>query len=281
MSQLFDRPATTAPASPASRERAAPRRRWYLDPLWQLFVAAAGYMVYSVSVGAVHWAGADHARLTAAIQNARQVVDLEKLLGVFHESALQQALAGNGALMQFFNAVYMWAHLPLIIAIAVWLYVRHPGDFRATRNAVLISGAIALVVFQLFPVAPPRLLPGGGFIDTAAKVSGVYDTVEPKVFFNPYAAVPSMHVGWVLLMGLSIWRYAGWRPARWFGLGLPAFMALAVVVTGNHYFFDAISGAATALLGLWLAEYAERNIYRSRRAPQDEASAVSAASPPV
>jgi membrane-associated phospholipid phosphatase len=278
MSQVVSRPPAPSPPEPVG-DSALRRGRWYADPLWQLFVAFVGYMVYSVSVGAVHWAGADQARLSAAIRNAGHIVDFEKLIGIFHEQALQSALTGNDAVMQFFNAVYMWAHLPLIIAIAVWLYVRHSGDFRSTRNAVLISGAIALIVFQLFPVAPPRLLPGAGFVDTAAKVSGVYDTVEPKVFFNPYAAVPSMHVGWVLLMGLSLWRYAGWRPACWFGLALPAFMALAVVVTGNHYFFDAISGALTALLGLWLAEFAERHIYHSRRA--NDGATETAASPPV
>ena len=272
MSQIATRPpAVTAPSQPS----APARRPWYLDPLWQLFVAAGGYIVYSLSVGAVHWAGADRARYTAAVRNAGHIVDFEKLTGIFHERALQQALAGNGALMQFFNAVYMWAHLPLIILLAVWLYVRHRPDFRATRNAVLISGAIALLIFQIFPVAPPRLLPGAGFVDTAAKVSGVYDTVEPKVFFNPYAAVPSMHVGWVLLMGLALYRYAGWRPARWLGLALPLFMALAVVVTGNHYFFDAISGAVTALVGLWLAEFAEAHIYPRRRA-ENEAPETSA-----
>ena len=248
MSQVATRPPASGARPPVPTS--APRRRWYLDPLWQLFVVAVGYIVYSLSVGAVHWAGVEQSRYSAAVHNAQRIVDFERLIGLFHERGMQQALTGNAALMQFFNAVYMWAHLPLIIVLAVWLYVRHRPDFRATRNAVLISGAIALLIFQIFPVAPPRLLPGAGFVDTAAKVSGVYDTVEPKVFFNPYAAVPSMHVGWVLLMGLALWRYAGWRIARWLGLALPLFMALAVVVTGNHYFFDTISGAATALVGL-------------------------------
>src|SRR5581483_90657 len=126
MSQIATRPAPTAPSTQPS---APARRPWYLDPLWQLFVAAGGYIVYSLSVGAVHWAGADHARYTAAVQNAMYIVDFEKLIGIFHEQALQDALAGNGALMQFFNAVYMWAHLPLIILLAVWLYVRHRPDF--------------------------------------------------------------------------------------------------------------------------------------------------------
>lgn len=231
------------------------------DALWQLVVAAGGYIVYSLSVGAVQWAGAERARASLAVADARHIVDFERLLGIFREHQLQSLIINSDFWMQFFNAVYMWAHLPLIIVLAVWLYVRHRAHFRLTRNAVLISGAIALITFQIFPVAPPRLVPELHFVDTAAKVSGVYDTVEPKVFFNPFAAVPSMHVGWVLLMGLNVFLYAGIRPLRWLGLALPAFMALAVVVTGNHYFLDAATGVLAALAGLWLAAAAERRIY--------------------
>jgi membrane-associated phospholipid phosphatase len=241
-----------------------PRGRWWPDALWQLFVATCGYVVYSVSVGAVHWLGAEQVRKSLAIADASHVIDLEELLRLFHEGALQSLIIGNDALMQFFNAVYMWAHLPLIIVLAVWLYALHRPEFRETRNAVLISGALALIVFQLFPVAPPRLVPGLHFVDTAAKVSGVYDTVEPKVFFNPYAAVPSMHVGWVLLMGLAVWRFASRDWIRWLGLALPLFMVFAVVVTGNHYFFDAVTGALTALIGLAAARFAERRLYSPR-----------------
>ncbi len=239
---------------------------WYRDALWQLFVATCGYIVYSISVGAVQWAGATKGRESAAILNANYVIDLERWLGVFVEHRLQSLVVDNNILMQAFNAVYMWAHLPLIIAIAVWLYVRHRPHFRLTRNAVLISGAIALVAFQIFPVAPPRLVPGLNFVDTAAKVSGVYDTVEPKVFFNPYAAVPSMHVGWVLLMGLTVWQYAGRRRIAWLGLALPAFMAFAVIITGNHYIFDAITGVAASLVGLAAAQFAETHLYSGRSA---------------
>ncbi|HZQ38314.1 MAG TPA: phosphatase PAP2 family protein [Dehalococcoidia bacterium] len=237
-------------------------RPWYFDALWQLVVAAGGYIVYSLSVGAVEWAGAEQARSSLALANARHVIDFEWLLGIFRERQLQSLIIDNDALMQIFNAIYMWAHLPLIIVLAVWLYWRHRERFRVTRNAVLISGTVALIIFQLVPLAPPRLVPGMGFVDTAAKVSGVYDTVEPKVFFNPYAAIPSMHVGWVLLMGLTVWQYAGERRIAWLGLALPLLMTLAVVITGNHYFTDAIAGVLTALIGLWLAGFAERHIYR-------------------
>ncbi len=246
----------------AEAPRVAPR--WYRDALWQLFVAGCGYVVYSLSVGAVQWLGATRTREAAALHNAQRLIDLERALQIFREHQLQALIIHNDALMQIFNGIYMWAHLPLIIAIAIWLYVRHRPHFRLTRNALLISGAIALFVFQVFPVAPPRLVPGLNFVDTAAKVSGVYDTVEPKVFFNPYAAVPSMHVGWVLLMGLTIWQYAGWRRIAWLGLALPALMVFAVVVTGNHYFLDVITGIAAALVGLVLAYLAERHIYHRR-----------------
>jgi len=255
--------------TPATRELPTPIERtvsrrlpwWRSDAFWQLFVATCGYVVYSISVGAVQWLGAERARQGLALRNAARVVDLERTLGIFSERRLQSTIIDSKLLMQSFNAVYMWAHLPLIIAIALWLYIRHRPHFRVTRNAVLISGAMALLIFQVFPVAPPRLLPGLGFIDTAAQVSGIYDTVEPKLFFNPYAAIPSMHVGWVLLMGLTVWRHAGDRRIAWLGLALPAFMSLAVVVTGNHYYADVVCGVATALVGLWLARYAERHLY--------------------
>lgn len=238
------------------------RSRWYFDALWQLFVATCGYIVYSVSVGAVNWLGATKAREQLAFQNAHHVIDLERAARLFSEQRLQALIVRSDFWMQVFNAVYMWAHLPLIIMLAIWLYVRHRAHFRLIRNAVLISGAIGLFVFQVFPVAPPRLLPDLHFVDTAARVSGVYDTVEPKVFFNPYAAVPSMHVGWVLLMGLSVWWWAGERRFALLGLTVPAFMAFAVIVTGNHYYVDVVTGALTALVGLALAYSAERWIYR-------------------
>ncbi|HLZ71673.1 MAG TPA: phosphatase PAP2 family protein [Dehalococcoidia bacterium] len=263
-----------------ARPRAAALSRpWYFDALWQLVVAAGGYIVYSLSVGAVQWAGAEQARHALALANARHVIDFEQALGIFRERQLQSLIIDNDALMQIFNAIYMWAHLPLIILLAVWLYWRHRPHFRVTRNAVLISGAIALIVFQIVPLAPPRLVPGYGFVDTAAKASGVYDTVEPKVFFNPYAAIPSMHVGWVLLMGLTVWQFAGARRLAWLGLALPVLMTFAVVITGNHYFSDAVAGVGTALIGRWLAGWAECHLYRDGRTAAARTPATSVITP--
>lgn len=210
----------------------------------ELMVAAIGYIVYSLSCGAVH----QHQAL--AFQNAASVVSFERRLGILHEQQLQAMILPHSWLVQAFNAVYMWGHLPLIIALAVWLFIYHRRHYRLIRNALLISGGIALLLFYGFPLAPPRLVPGLHLVDTAAMISPVYDTVEPKVFFNPYAAMPSMHIGWDLLMGLGLVLCSSKAFLRWCGGLLPFFMLFAVVVTGNHYIVDGLAGAIVGLAGL-------------------------------
>ncbi len=223
-----------------------------LVALIELLVAATGYLAYSLSCGAVH----EHQAL--AYRNAARVVQLEQSLGIFLERLLQAPVLPHAWLLQAFNAVYMWGHLPLVIAVAVWLLLFHRPQYRVIRNAVLLSGALALIVFYTFPVAPPRLVPGLHIVDTAAMISPVYDTVEPKVFFNPYAAIPSMHIGWDLLMGAGIVWAATFRPLRWFGALLPLAMLFAVVITGNHFVIDGIAGAIVGAAGLLLALGLER-----------------------
>jgi membrane-associated phospholipid phosphatase len=254
------------PAAGTNAKAWRARLQFALVALAELLVAATGYLVYSLSCGAVH----QHQSL--AFRNADRVVQLEQSLGIFVEHRLQAPVLPHAFLLQTFNAIYMWGHLPLVIAVAVWLFAFHRPQYRVIRNAVLISGGLALIVFYTFPVAPPRLVPGLHLVDTAAMISPVYDTVEPKVFFNPYAAIPSMHIGWDLLMGIGLIWAATHRPLRWFGAILPFGMLLAVVVTGNHYVIDGIAGAITGLAGLLLALGLERlrlghGITASGRAP--------------
>lgn len=234
---------TSGPAAQATRSR----RRLLAAAVAELLVAAVGYVAYSVSTGAVH------AHQALAYANAARVIALERWLGIFIERPLQLPVLPHAWLVQFFNAVYMWGHLPLIIAVAAWLFVFHRPHYRLIRNAVLISGGIALIVFYSLPVAPPRLVPSLHILDTAALISPVYDAVEPKIFFNPYAAIPSMHIGWDLLMGIALVWCARTAALRWFGALLPLFMLVAVVVTGNHYILDGLAGAAVGLAGLGLA----------------------------
>lgn len=215
-------------------------------------VAAIGYLVYSLTCGAVH----QHQAL--ALANAGRIIGFERSIGLLVEHQLQAPVLANGLVLQMFNGIYMWGHLPLVLAVAVWLFAYHRAQYRVIRNAVLISGGLALIVFYLFPLAPPRLVPSLGLVDTAALISPVYDTVEPKIFFNPYAAMPSMHIGWDLLMGIALVWCSTHRSLRWFGALLPLGMLVAIVVTGNHYVVDGFAGALFGLAGLLGALLLER-----------------------
>ncbi len=136
--------------------------------------------------------------------------------------------------------------------VAAWLVVKRPAAFTLTRNAFLISGAIGVCIFALYPVAPPRLA-DVGVIDTVTLYSHSYRVLQPPAFVNQYAAVPSLHFGWDLLIGIVLVREARWLPVRAFGAVVPFLMAAAIVVTANHYIFDALAGGAVALTGLALA----------------------------
>jgi membrane-associated phospholipid phosphatase len=215
--------------------------------LVELLVAATGYVAYSLSCGAVH------GRQTLAFDNADRVIAFERWMRILVERQVQAPELSHGWLVQLFNGIYIWGHLPLIIAVAVWLFAFHRSRYRIIRNAVLISGGIALIIFYLLPVAPPRLVPSLHITDTAALISPVYDTVEPKVFFNAYAAIPSMHIAWDLLMGIALVWCSRRAVLRAFGALLPFGMLVAVVVTGNHYIVDGLAGALVGLAGLALA----------------------------
>jgi membrane-associated phospholipid phosphatase len=237
----------TEPASERTPPASRAKLRFARVALTELAVAAIGYLIYSLTCGAVH----QHEAL--AFANASRIIDLERSLGLLIERQLQAPVLPHAWLLQSFNAIYMLGHLPLVIAVAVWLFAYHRPQYRVIRNAVLISGGLALIVFYIFPLAPPRLVPSLGLVDTAAMVTPVYDTVEPKVFFNPYAAMPSMHIGWDLLMGFALVWCATHMPLRRFGALMPLGMLFAIVVTGNHYIVDGVAGAAVGLAGLGLA----------------------------
>jgi membrane-associated phospholipid phosphatase len=215
--------------------------------LVELAVAAIGYIVYSLTCGAVR------GHQTIAFSNAQLTVEFERATGILIERQMQAPILAHYWLLQAFNSIYMFGHLPLVIVVALWTFAFHRPQYRVIRNAVLISGGIALIIFFVFPLAPPRLVPSLGLADTAAMVSPVYDTVEPKVFFNPYAAMPSMHIGWDVLMGFALIWCASYPFVRWAGAVLPIGMIFAIVVTGNHYVVDGLAGAAVGFFGLLIA----------------------------
>ncbi len=207
-----------------------------------------------------------------AVANAHDVIALERALGLFHEPWLQQQVIARDWLVTLLNRIYIFGHWPVIIGTLTWLVWKHPGMFARYRSALLLSGAIGLVFFVLLPTAPPRLVPGSGFVDTVTLHSEAYRVLQPPSFTNPYAAMPSLHVGWNLLMGIAIVRHASTRWARWFGYLMPLVMWIATILTANHYIIDGVVGSAVALTGLGIAIWLER-----RNAPKRPAQDASTA----
>jgi hypothetical protein len=185
-----------------------------------------------------------------AFANARGVVSVERAAGIFHEGSVQHAITAL-PVQRFFDLYYLLGFGPLIVAVLVWLGARHRGEYRTFRTALLLSIAVASIAYLLLPTAPPRLVAGLGISDTVG-LSG-HDTGSfGGIRFNPYAAMPSMHVGWSLLVALIGIRVAGRRPVQALFALHPVVMALTVTATGNHYFLDSMVGAAVALLAFGL-----------------------------
>ncbi len=232
--------------------------RWWKE----LLFVAGFYGVYtfirdefgSASVGSVH-----------ALHNAIRVIHLEQWLGIFHEQAIQHWFLRSPSVIQVLNLYYGSLHFLVPIGVLLVLFRRWPADYRFWRNTLAATTAVALIGFSLFPLMPPRLLcdcvygagPGVhfGFVDTLARFGGSwsFDSGAMKDVSNQYAAMPSLHVAW------SLWCAAvlvprlrrGW--AKVLAALYPLVTLLAVVVTANHYFLDAVGGAVTLVLGVLIA----------------------------
>ena len=210
-------------------------------------------------------------RPEAAYWNARDLIDLQRSLGFFWEDNVNDWIADRKFWAQLMNVVYFYLHFPLIIVFGIWLYFYRRHQYTFVRDSFLASGAIALVIYWLYPVAPPRELPELaaqfdaaapayilGFFDTMEQYLGyAYDTQSTRAFVNPYAAMPSLHFGWDLLLGIAIIAAFRRTALAWLamaiGIGLPLLQIFAITTTANHYLIDAVAGGIVAIAGLGVA----------------------------
>lgn len=192
-----------------------------------------------------------------ALENARLLVDIEQRAGLFIEPSVQGLLLSSEVFVDIVNWIYIWGHWPVIGAVAIWLFARRPNAYRTYRNALMISGAIGLVFYVSFPAAPPRFM-DLGFVDTVFSQSDVAQLMQPTNFTNQYAAFPSLHFGWSLLMATAIFREAKRQPVRVVAWLLPLGMLVSIVATANHFVVDALAGGIVALIGLRAALMLER-----------------------
>jgi membrane-associated phospholipid phosphatase len=219
-----------------------------------------GYEVALVALAMLLYFGVRHVTagsLETAFENASRVTRLERALGIDWEHALQAAVLPHEALVTLANWVYIFGHWPVILGAGAALYVYRPRHYHLLRNAMFASGLIGFLFFALFPLAPPRLAEAG-LVDTVTERSEAYRALQPPGLTNQYAAFPSLHAGWNLLVGIVLAMVVAGLALRVAALALPVAMGLAVVVTANHYIVDVAAGVVVVLVGLAIAILIQR-----------------------
>lgn len=178
-----------------------------------------------------------------AFANAHQMMDLERRLGLFFEIQIQNWLLDQPLAVQFLNFIYAYTHMTGLILFAAWAFIFHADRYRQVRLVFLSILAIGLSVYILYPLAPPRFFPYTGFVDTLSAHSSInYDQPSLAMLYNPFAAMPSLHVAFSLFVGIGLIRI-GRKTIHWIlGVSHPALMTAAVVGTGNHFIVDVIAG---------------------------------------
>jgi hypothetical protein len=261
-----------APEVPSAAADDARRHlRWWREVLY----VAAFYLVYSFVRNQF---GSAAVSAETAYGNARDVIEVERALGLYVEEEVQQAFLGWRWFIQAWNLYYGTFHFVVTAFAIVFLFRRVPERYVRWRTTLACTTALALIGFATFPLMPPRLLPPEfGYVDTLATYGGLwsFDSGAMKAVSNQYAAMPSLHFGW------SAWCAFVLVPAvrrpwlRALIVAYPIATVFAIVVTANHFWLDAAGGALVLGLGYllgaaWDRRTSTRRLQRSvtSKAPQ-------------
>ncbi|GAA2928433.1 phosphatase PAP2 family protein [Streptomyces enissocaesilis] len=239
---------------PSVRSAALKRLRSPRRPrIWfEILLIAVSYWTYSLIRNAVP------EQKAAALRNADWIWQAEQTLGIAVEETVNRAVNSVTWLVVSMNYYYATLHFIVTIGVLVWLFRWHPGRYAATRLVLFATTGIALLGYYLYPLAPPRLMNGQGFIDTVLvhQTWGSMASGNFKNMSNQYAAMPSMHIGWSLWCGLTIFAVATVPWAKVLGLLYPTATLVVIVATANHFWLDAVGGMLClsfgyALSGAW------------------------------
>jgi hypothetical protein len=239
---------------------------------WVLEVAAGGVIFFVYDWLRDRAAGTS----AAAYRHAKQVVDVEKFLGLYHEHSIQHAFLSVDWFMAFWNIYYGTIHFVMPVVALAWMYRRAPVRYVRWRNALVLMLGISLLGFWLYPLMPPRLMPAHyDFVDAAARFfnfgpqvrvrfgpDGQPTAAAVRAYGNLYAAMPSLHVGWSTWVTLSLWPLVRRSWARVLLALYPVTVIFGIVVTANHWILDAVGGWAV----LGIAYVGALGIDRGRRA---------------
>jgi len=212
---------------------------------------------------------------SVAFAHGQQLIDLERATGTFFEPSLQAFFLPVEWLMDFANQVYMNSQFAVVLGFFLWLYFFRNESFYFVRNMFAAAMGLALIGYTLYPTAPPRMFAEYGFVDTINDYSSVnHDSALAKLLINPYAAVPSMHCAFALMVGVTGFQLVRRTVLKALWAAWPLLVAWVVVVTGNHYWIDIVLGwgvaIAAALIARELLARARPEAWSWRvRAPQE------------
>ncbi|MFJ9584656.1 phosphatase PAP2 family protein [Streptomyces acidicola] len=266
------RPVADEPAeqSVLSRLRTPRRPRFWFE----ILLIAVSYWTYSLIRNAVP------EQKQEALSNADWIWKAEQRLGIAVEDSVNHAVNSVKWLVVGMNYYYATLHFVVTLGVLVWLYRRHPGRYAATRLVLFATTAVALVGYYFYPLAPPRLMTNGGFVDTVLvhQTWGSMASGDLKHMSNQYAAMPSMHIGWSAWCGLTIYALASVPWARVLGLLYPATTLVVIVATANHFWLDAVGGLLCLTFGYLVARawYGALPLSLPRWVPSERAAAAAA-----
>ena len=235
----IDARASTAAAPPqATFSRVPGRTRWWIEALaiaWLCWIYDA---ITNLAPLRVH----------AALAHGTAVLSLERSLHIDPEHTLDRWLAGHHTLALLVADYYDNAHFVVTLGLLAYIWWRRADIYRPLRNALVLANVLAFVVFWLYPVAPPRLLPG--FVDVVASTHaiGSWHTGALASAANQFAAMPSLHIAWAVWCAVAVWRISERRVLRALAVIYPFVTAFAVLSTGNHYVLDVLGGLVTITL---------------------------------
>jgi PAP2 superfamily len=212
----------------------------WLDAFRQLLLFAGAYYAYRIVRGIID------GHTVVAFAHARSIVGLERGAHLFFEPGLQKWALGHHWMIDVANWVYVNSHFMITTTFLIWLYFARNQAFYFIRNMFLIAMGLALVGYVVFPAAPPRMLPEWGFTDTVATWVGQSASNTASLLYNPYAAVPSMHVAFALLIAIPAVKLMRHRILKVAWSFYPLLITFTVLVTANHFWIDAALGTLVA-----------------------------------
>lgn len=222
--------------------------RGWTDLLLQFGLFFLAYQGYQLVRGLID------GKSDLAFANAERIVDLERSTGTFFEPGLQRDALGHAWLIDIANWLYVNSHFTITIVFLAWLYLFRNDNFYFVRNMFMVAMGMALIGYALFPTAPPRMLPEYGFVDTISTFTSVeQDSNAVSLLVNKYAAVPSMHIGFSSMIAGTAVMLVRNPVGRFLWALYPLLVFAVIVVTANHYWFDAFAGLLVAVASALIA----------------------------